>query len=704
MSRLLDDLHGRYIGVDENPDYEKEVANASPDKLKSCSICGKPFIKNRRAVYCNRQHYTTCIHCGNRIDISEVYFRAGFVPKTCCKTCADVVGAQTMKENCLEKYGVTNPMYVQEFADKAYIKANPTIDLSMRKATEIRKCEICGAEFTIACTDPKRCCSVKCASALRAKHISNVTKICKFCGKPFTSNFGKSLYCKGPHYQTCVICGKSFALKNLDNPAQTCSMKCRDKLSRQTNLDRYGVEVGSQSQQVKEKISQTYYKNHPDMIKQPTKTKCKICSLCGKSFTPITNSQRICSDTHYRTCEVCGKQFKINRPSDSKQCCSKACTEKKREATIKARYGVSHALQNPKLLEKAQQTTFDRFGVKYAMQSETIAKKVAQIFMDKYGVPTPFLMDDFNEKAKKTITAHYGKEHIVPLTISKTNVAIAHEIEAISGYKCELDKVKLDKYSYDIHILDTNILLEIDPTYTHNVLGNHWHSSGVAEDYHIAKTNVAIANGYRCIHIFDWDDLSKVIQLLTPKKALYARKCEIRPISNKAAVEFERKNHLQNECRGQSVRIGLFYDDVLVQLMTFGKPRYNKKYQWELLRLCTQSDLYIVGGAERLFTYFIKHHSPESIISYCDIAKFTGDVYLRLGFTLHNITKPNKIWSKRKQMITNNLLNARGYDQLFGTNYGKGTSNTQLMVDNGWYPVYDCGQAVYSWCSNKIPT
>lgn len=31
----------------------------------------------------------------------------------------------------------------------------------------------------------------------------------------------------------------------------------------------------------------------------------------------------------------------------------------------------------------------------------------------------------------------------------------------------------------------------------------------------------------------------------------------------------------------------------------------------------------------------------------------------------------------------------------FHTNYRKGTSNEQLMIDYGWLPVYDCGQAIY---------
>ena len=125
--------------------------------------------------------------------------------------------------------------------------------------------------------------------------------------------------------------------------------------------------------------------------------------------------------------------------------------------------------------------------------------------------------------------------------------------------------------------------------------------------------------------------------------------------------------------------------------MTFGKPRYNKNYQWELLRLCTNSDYIIVGGAERLFKYFTKTYKPESIISYCDISKFTGNVYYSLGFTLKEQTKPAKIWSKDDRRITDNLLRMRGFDQLFGTMYGKGILNEELMLEHGWKPIYDCG-------------
>ena len=50
---------------------------------------------------------------------------------------------------------------------------------------------------------------------------------------------------------------------------------------------------------------------------------------------------------------------------------------------------------------------------------------------------------------------------------------------------------------------------------------------------------------------------------------------------------------------------------------------------------------------------------------------------------------------KTKQHITDNLLRAHGFDQLFNTNFGKGTSNDELMLQAGFVTVYDCGQATY---------
>lgn len=456
----------------------------------------------------------------------------------------------------------------------------------------------------------------------------------------------------------------------------------------------------------------------------------KICVLCGKLFVPKTNAQKICQDEHYRNCEICGKPFKIIRPSNSQLCCSKQCTAEKRKRTMKSRYGVEYAQQSQEIRKKSEATNIEKFGYAHPAQSPLIKEKERRIFQERYGVDTPFLMEDFQSKRKKTCLEKYGVEHPlqteqslnrmkdsykkvclekfgVPYaclteqcknaqpglisTINKQfgNLLLEHNIP----YKFE--KVIEDK-SFDIELLDRNVLIEIDPTYTHSTVPTHWGYSKDAKSQ-LEKTQVANKNGYRCIHIFDWDNWDKIIDLISDKTTVYARNCEVKQISETQASEFEQKYHIQSACRGQLICFGLYHKNKLIQIMTFGKPRYNKQYQWELLRLCTKSEYKIIGGSERLFKHFVNTYDPQSIISYCDIAKFTGEVYLRLGFELHHHSGVAKIWSKNKSKITDNLLRQRGYDQLFNSNYGKGTDNETLMLEHGWLPIYDCGQNVYTW-------
>ena len=134
----------------------------------------------------------------------------------------------------------------------------------------------------------------------------------------------------------------------------------------------------------------------------------KACKLCGELFEPKTNAQRICDKIHYRKCAYCGKEFEIRRPSDSKNCCSKACTIALRERTMVERYGVAHALENPELLAKAELTQLKKYGVKHAAQNESVKQATRQKFLDKYGVATPFQLPDFQNKSTKTCLDRYG--------------------------------------------------------------------------------------------------------------------------------------------------------------------------------------------------------------------------------------------------------------------------------------------------------
>lgn len=258
----------------------------------------------------------------------------------------------------------------------------------------------------------------------------------------------------------------------------------------------------------------------------------------------------------------------------------------------------------------------------------------------------------------------------------------------------------IDSRKYDFKVGKT--LIEINSYATHN---STWALEGkevTKPDFHQQKTIFAVDRGYRCINVWDWDDMEKVVMQLFPRKPVYARKCELREISQYNANLFCKKYHMQGGSKMQTECYALFLGDEMIEVMTFGEPRFNRRYQWELIRLCTKTGYRVIGGAERLYKYFIEKINPENLISYCDHSKFSGEVYIRLGLDSKPGT-PSRHWFSPglNKHFTDNGIRMRGYDLLVGNTlgkkYGKGTVNDDLLREHGFVELYDAGQGVYTW-------
>lgn len=508
-------------------------------------------------------------------------------------------------------------------------------------------------------------------------------KKCEICGEEFEGSKLKRI-CDKEHHRICKICGKDFIIKKVKSPSRMinrevcynndCVKEYKTLKTNNTNLERYGVKRPLQNKEIKNKYEET-------------------CLERYNSTSPFKNK-----DIQERSKVSIQKKYGVNYYMETNE-----FREKSKDTMIK-KYGSPLVIQSDELKQKIIQTNLRKYGVKYPLQSEEIYNKTVKTCINKYGskIGTYTLSKpEIQSKVRKTMIKKYGVPYYIltekgrlKTNITKPNKTIS-KLLTDNGIENKLE-FRLGNYSYDL--VSGNTLLEVNPTPYHN---STWHPYKEPKDkyYHYNKSKVAKENGYRCIHIWDWDwdDINKIINMLKEKQTLYARKLHIREVSTKDTAEFLNNYHIQNTCKGQTVRLGLYMDGELIELMTFGKPRYNKNYEWELLRLCTKSNYKVVGGVEKLFNCFVSSYEPTSIISYCDISKFTGEVYEKLGFSLLKEHSPSKHWYniKTKQHITNNLLKQRGFDQLFNTNYGKGTSNEELMKEHGFVEIYDVGQSSY---------
>lgn len=425
--------------------------------------------------------------------------------------------------------------------------------------------------------------------------------------------------------------------------------------------------------------------------------------------------------------------------------------KRKKEATCLESTGYKYTYENPEILKKAiilnstpealrkkEETCIKTYGKAYWRQTDEGRKMSG----DQWKIPG--VKERTIETRRKTNIERYGSINFLTSQEGLKKIDEAYkkmELDGKSYYSSKVENVWLDNIGVPDkeenrqvtvnHRLVDGYLNDSKTVYEFS--GDYWHGnprSFPEKSDKFLKTIEKLCylkkSGYRIMHCWEsqyydnpsfvcefseeffkaypWEDLVKVYDMIFVNKTkLYARNLDIKKLSEEDCEDFLKTHHLQNSCRGQEVRLGLFDENNLIQVITFGKPRYNKKVEWELLRLCTKSGYAVVGGSEKLFKHFSETCSPESVVSYCDNSKFGGEVYRRLGFNLKSKGSSNKHYynEETKRHITDSLLRQRGYSQLHGdSNYElakKGESNEKLMLENGYKIVYDEGQSTWTW-------
>lgn len=257
----------------------------------------------------------------------------------------------------------------------------------------------------------------------------------------------------------------------------------------------------------------------------------------------------------------------------------------------------------------------------------------------------------------------------------------------------------LDGKELDIFIPEKNIGIEFD--------GLYWHSNKFKDKkYHLLKTEQAEKQGIQLIHIFEdeWVNKQEIVKsrLLniigkTPHK-IYARKCEIKIVDKKEERDFLNENHIQGYSPSK-ICLGLYYENELVSLMNFSNLRKNlgqqsKEGYYELLRFCNKLYTNVIGGASKLFKYFIRNIKFISIISYADRRWSIGNLYKQLGFKFISYSQPNYFYIKGLKRF--NRFNFRK-DILVKQGYDKNKTEFEIMDERKIYRIYDCGTLKFEY-------
>ena len=182
---------------------------------------------------------------------------------------------------------------------------------------------------------------------------------------------------------------------------------------------------------------------------------------------------------------------------------------------------------------------------------------------------------------------------------------------------------------------------------------------------------------------------------------LRASKCELKDLSkeNEEVKIFLEENHNQGSARF-SKAYGLYYNNLLVQIMTFGKPRFNKNYTWEIIRDCTKKDYIVNGGVSKIWKHFITNNVVRSCIcySYPHNGEFTTKYIDFCGFKNIKKSAPEKkiyyegFWNGEYKRIDFSILMRQGVDRLLKTEIGtEAGTNEDIILNLGFEKKYEDG-------------
>lgn len=474
---------------------------------------------------------------------------------------------------------------------------------------------------------------------------------------------------------------KKFDIK-IRNASESKKTRNVRKKKKETCASRYGVDHPSQLESVKKKKKETSIKNYG--VSHPRKSKIVVD----------------------KTKETCLAKYGGTGPASSRQ------VREKMVKTMKARYGYSSPQQVPAIREKTLKTNIEKYGKEYHYQTH-ISDRALDLLRNPdwlreqhHNNQKSHLMIAKELSVSPSCVDHWARQHNIETKYHNTSAEESEVEEFLTSLGINFqknDRTVLGGKEIDFYLPEHQLAIELNGVYWHSELAGK-----TSNQYHINKTKECLTKGIRLFHVWDteWNNLTPIVKSRilnaiqhVSVSRVYARGLIVREVSTDEKRKFLNQNHLSGDCPS-SINLGLYdKNNQLISLMALGKPRYNRKYKFEILRLCSLLNHSVVGGASKLFTYFLRTYSPESVISYADRRWGEGNVYSNLGFVYSHSSGPSYFYTKNYRTLENRTKYQKKKLSEKLSFFDPLLSEWSNMMSNGYDRIWDCGCNAYIYQS-----
>lgn len=703
-----------------------------------CVICGNDFVRTTK-----NPNQVTCSH-----KCSGVYRKQSGISKQV---------ADKAKRTLSARYGAANAgafrvkSRICEYCGKEF---TPTSNRQKWCSDpHYGPCPVCGKSTLIRDMHiGPQCCSIACRSKLIEK-----TSLERYGAKNvFASEYGKAkiketierVYGDEKHFREVQHASMTATMLNrygVESPLQSDEIK--NKVV-QTNMSRYGVPYVMQNPDIQAKQRRTAEAKGGYSMTNP-KTRAKIQSTVIEKYgvDNVLKSPEIREKIKTTNLTRYGTMWSASSPT---------VQAKIRETNLK-RYGTECVLSSNVVREKATHTIQEKYGVSNVFQLDSVKQKSAQTNLQRYGAANwkssqaylNTVIPDANKVAaydafKSDVRAYVATNYAEPPTIYQLSLDFGIKPSAIyphivaqncqdcikyyeSNMESEIkdfllgldpnmqiimhDRKVIAPYEFDIYLPEYHFAIECNPTYTHNSsCGAYSRETPLPRTYHAVKSQMALSAGIELFHVFgyEWVDTPDVIKSMIKtrlgfiKTRIYARNTHVEEISYKEVTAFLTANHRQGFtptkiCLG----LRLNSDNTLVSLMTFNPMKAHQGHRevdsddWELSRFCNLRDTTVVGGASKLFKYFVDNYSFGKLVSFSDIAHTSGKLYQLLGFTQVSESAPSYVWVHlktdayyKRTVCMKSKLKKLFNDPNIDIEH---LTEKQIMENHGYVQVFDSG-------------